>query len=461
MTGGLRMDKNKEMIGIRIENNRLVAKIYLKEKDPNIAAITEQDIRELIQKSGISFGLLDWINSNWKEQLSKFSEILIAKGKPPLNGRDAELVMKEFTNKPDELEKRTFRDVTMIPMVEEGDLLARIVPAREGEPGVDVFNQPIKQRKGRPLPFKAGKNITYIEKEFAFRATAAGQLSVGDKRIDVYPLYEVNGDLSMETGNIYFNGSVTVKGNVPTGYQVKAEGDVTVYGIVEGAYISAGENVFIKEGIAGMEKAVVQAKANIEATYINQAEVTAGCDIRVRKSIMHSICLAEGNILCKQGVIIGGSASSGQRIEVKDLGNVANSKTELAFGINKQKMDRVYTLRKEQNQLAENKQKLKMLGDQLRQKKETVGELITKERIMLLKQRNMFEKISAQLQHIKEELEILQYEIGNNENMRLAVTGTSYENVELTFGKYKRLLKQEYRKYQAHLEGKEIIIEPL
>lgn len=454
------MDKSREVLGIKIENNRLAAKVFLKGEDTDTASITEQDITALIQQSGICFGLLDWKNSNWKDQLIKYSEVLIAEGKPPIPGRDAEIIVQEHAEKQHELEKQNFRDVTRIPMVEEGDVLARVIPEQEGEPGVDVYNQPIKQRKGRSLLYKPGKNVTYAETDFTFKATAAGQLSVGNRRIDVYPIYEVNGDLSMEIGNIYFNGSVTVKGNVPDGYQVEAEGDILVYGIVEGAYLSAGGNIFIKEGIAGMEKAVVQAKANIETTYINQANVTAGCDIRVRKSIMHSICTAEGNILCKQGVIIGGSASSGERIEVKDLGNAAYSRTELALGINKKKMDRVHELKKDQKQLIENKHKLKMLGVQLQHKKEAVGELVTRERIMLLKQRHMLEKTSAQLKRVEEELENLQYEIGNYTDKTLLVSGKSYENVELNFGKYKRILKQEYRNYQAYLEGKEIIIKP-
>ncbi len=195
--------------------------------------------------------------------------------------------------------------------------------------------------------------------------------------------------------------------------------------------------------------------------YINQAVVHADNDLKVKKSIMHSSCVAQRDILCQNGNIIGGNCSVGKTISVKNLGNIANTKTELAFGVSKKAMEHVSALKFQQKELKENEQKLRMLGDQLQQKKASVGELAAKERIMLLKQRNMYEKNREQLHSVEEELDELQFEIGNFQDMKLFVKGIAHENVELVFGKYKRNLQQEHKYFQAFLEEKEVTIQSL
>ncbi|SFM31839.1 hypothetical protein SAMN04487943_11347 [Gracilibacillus orientalis] len=455
------MNEIKEKIDINISKNRLVATLYV--KDPDAAEdITEEDVLELLSSYDIIFGVMNLAKSDWKQELIENNELVIAEGKKPENGTDGKLVVKQSTDRSlAEEEKKNFRDITRIPMVAENDILAQLILPTDGEPGIDIFNESLKQKKGKHYKCKPGENVSFDEAENTFIATSNGQLSVSAQVINVYPLYEINGDLTLETGNIEFNGSVMIKGNVPTGFSVTANGDVTVYGIVEASYINAGGNILIREGIAGMERAVVTAGANIEVGYINQAEVTAGNDLKVKKSIMHSHCVTQQNIFCANGSIIGGSCSAGKVIEVKNVGNLANSKTELAFGISKKRLDSVSDLKKEQKELKDNQHKLRMLGDQLKQKKDAVGELPTKERIMLLKQWNMLEKTTEKLQIVENELNELQFEIGNHDGMKLMVNGKAYEHVVLMFGKYKRVLHQEHQYFQAYLEEKEVMIQSL
>ncbi|WP_058307790.1 FapA family protein [Gracilibacillus massiliensis] len=451
----------KEKIDIKISQDRLTATMVVKDIE-KLEEVAEEEIESLLDDYKITYGILPWNEMDWKQKLQEKNELIIAEGKKPNNGENGSLVVKQsINNEVSEEEKTNFRDVAKIPMVDENDVLAQLIPPTNGEAGIDVLNQAIKQKKGSIFKCKAGENVSFNESEQTFIATSSGQLSVGDSIINVYPLYEVNSDLSLETGNIDFNGSVTIRGNIPTGYKVKAKGDVAVYGIVEASFIEAGGNVLIREGIAGMEKAVISAGEDLEVGYINQAEVYAGNNLKVRKSIMHSTCVAQGDILCQNGSIIGGSCSAGKVIEVKTIGNMANSKTELAFGISKKTVDRISNLQKKQKELKENKAKLKVLGDQLQQKKDAVGELLAKERIMLLKQRNMYEKTVEQLSEIQEELKELQFEIGNFQDMKLIVKNKAFENVELIFGKYKRVLHQEHKHFQAYLDEKEVTIQPL
>ncbi|UOQ85601.1 DUF342 domain-containing protein [Gracilibacillus salinarum] len=453
------MSELKENIVIKVSHDRLSATLLLK-KPELIDTLTFEEIQEVLNENNITYGILDLNKIDWKTQLTEEQRIVIAKGKVPVNGEDGKLLVRQSTeNELGEEEKSSFRDVRKIPMVEVDDLLAQVIPPTEGEAGIDVFKQPLRPRKGKPLPITAGQNVNFDKDQLSYFALAAGQLSIVNHVIQVHPLYEVNGDLSLKTGNIEFNGSVSIKGNVPSGYRVKAKGDIIVYGIVEGSFLSADGNITIREGIAGMDKAKIHAAGDIEVAYINQAEVTAGRDLKVKKSIMQSQCEAQENIFCPNGNIIGGSCSAGKIIEVKNLGNMANLKTVLSFGVSKKIIDRVNKLNKKRTELDNNKQKLRMLGDQLIEKKKAVGELPAKERIMLLKQRNMFEITTEQLQQVTDELSELQFEISNFAGLKLFVRGRAYENVELFFGKYKRLLNQEHVHFEACLDEKEIVIQ--
>ncbi|MDX8046963.1 FapA family protein [Gracilibacillus sp. S3-1-1] len=451
----------KKKIDIHIEKSRLTASIYLKDVD-GLEEITEEDVIRLLDSYEVSFGITSFASFDWKQKLKETSNFVIAKGAEAENGLNGKLILKQSTDQTlSDKEKTNFRDVVKIPMVEEGDILAQLIPPTDGKAGRDVFNRPLKAKKGKKLTCKSGEGVLFNEEDKTFIAATSGQLSVGERVISVFPLYEITGDLSLETGNVKFNGSVWIKGSVPSGYQVDAKGDVTIQGIVESAQVNAGGNIVINEGIAGMDNANVTAKGSIEVGYINQADVTAGQDLIVKKSIMHSNCFAQQSIYCTNGSIIGGSCSAGKVIEVKNVGNPANTKTELAFGIQKSIMDRVNELKVKQKELSENEQKLRNLGYQLQQRKESSGGLSSKERITLLKQRNMFSKTREALLQVEEELNELQFEIGNFSGLELIVKGRSYENVELLFGKYKRKLNQEHHYFRAYLDEKEVTIQTL
>ncbi len=75
-----------------------------------------------------------------------------------------------------------------------------------------------------------------------------GDILFADGKINVVPVYFVNGDVSLETGSIVFNGSVVVNGSVNRNFQVKASGNVYIHGAIdEGAVVDAeGEVVVIR-----------------------------------------------------------------------------------------------------------------------------------------------------------------------------------------------------------------------
>ena len=71
--------------------------------------------------------------------------------------------------------------------------------------------------------------------------------------------YEVPADVGASTGDIDYDGSVVVKGNVLTGYTIKATGDIIVNGVVEGAKLVTAGKIVLKRGIQGKGQASLEA----------------------------------------------------------------------------------------------------------------------------------------------------------------------------------------------------------
>lgn len=80
-----------------------------------------------------------------------------------------------------------------------------------------------------------------------------GHVSLVEGKVFVSDVYEVE-NVDLSTGNIDFEGSVQVNGNVSSNFVIRAGGNVIISGVVEGAYIEAGGNIIIARGMNGMAR---------------------------------------------------------------------------------------------------------------------------------------------------------------------------------------------------------------
>src|SRR5690625_3560288 len=222
-----------------------------------------------------------------------------------------------------------------IPTVNKGEKLATISLPTKGIDGMNVYGTVLRARPGKPVRIKAGKDVTYNSKDQTFYAESEGQLNVTNRFIQIDDVYTVDETLSMKTGNLDFVGSIVIRGDVPTGYRVKAAGDIKIHGIVEAATVISGGSIYISEGLSGLQKGYLKADKDIHIGYINQGIAEAGQSIYVENSIIHSECTAKDQILCQHGNIIGGSLSVGQSIEANDIGNRLSTETAINLGLDK------------------------------------------------------------------------------------------------------------------------------
>lgn len=459
------MELLKEIFKIEVSSNKLRAMIHIRDHEHekiNDLSLTKEKLEQFLQAHKISYGIrydtIDTIIESFPK--TKFP-LCIAEGRDKIDGENGTIeyffdTETDLSRTIKENEPLDFRNIMKIPTVEKNEKLAKIIPATKGKHGKTIYRTTIKSRPGRQVQLRPGKNVIFNEETNEFYAAIQGQVSIINQRIHVLDVYEVNESVSMKIGNIDFPGTVIIRGDVPTGFTVKATGDIKIFGIVEAAKVIAGGSVMVSEGIAGLGSGKIEAGENVEIGYINQGIVQAGKNIIVENSIMHGQCLARENIVCLRGNIVGGMVSAGAAVQMNHAGNRMNTKTKLAFGMDDELLKRQGEIEEELNVAQDNYKKLMTLQDKYQELDR--ANLNRKLRITLLRLQYSIEKSKDTISKLKEELVSIQASLGDIKRAYIKVNGTIYPNVIVQFGRYQRTIDKEYTDVMIVSDKKDLSI---
>ena len=442
-----------------ISTDKMLAEIYCTEHYHNMKTLTKLDIIQYLEENRIIYGIDHRQVHLLTTQLAADQfPLTIAKGMLSVDGEDGKITY--MFNASSEVEKNDdwdFRDVMRIPTIKKGEKLAKITAPTKGKPGKNIFGMAVPARPGKPHQMKAGKNVRFNDKDQIFYAETDGQVSIRPNALEVHDVFYVDESLSMKSGNLDFVGSIIIKGDVPTGFTVKAGGDIKVFGLVESATLHAGGSLYIYEGLSGMQNGTISADDNIHIGYINQGIAHAGRSIYVENAILHSECTARQQIYCQKGNIIGGTMSAGQLIEAKDIGNRLNTQTMIHFSLD-QSVDDFKKMKDKKETLQAARDKLLSLGEKL---KRHDYEQNPKLKIAHLRQRHSLKEVNQQIDKITTALAQLNTSLERGEQAKLLVSDCLYANVTIAFGKYKRKINHKRQHVRATLEQNEIVLHSL
>ncbi|KGE17501.1 DUF342 domain-containing protein [Paenibacillus wynnii] len=355
-------------LNITFSDDKGIAYLQFSKKDENFSC-TVEDIEAFLNSHNIRYG----IQRNIIERLAShpeeyfFNKVSIAVGDTPIQGTDGQVVMavsleEEVDRKP--LEKADgkvdYKDLIRLSNVRKGQLIAKIIPPQPGTPGKTVTGEEIPSRVGKESHFKIGKNVLVDNNQISLYAAIDGLITLTEKgKINVFPIYEINGDVDYSVGNIDFVGTVVVRGNVLTGFTVKSDGDIRVVGGVEGAELIAGGSIEITGGIIGYNKGHVSAGGNVKVSFIQEGNVMAGEDVIVSQSIMHSNIRAGRDVLCNgtKGLIVGGIIQAGDKVVARTIGNTMSTTTAVEVGVLPEMRNEINDLRHQLRILLENTDK--------------------------------------------------------------------------------------------------------
>lgn len=310
--------------------------------------LSKEDIMQVLVNNGIKIG----INEELVEKLAQEKEYEkwyeIAEGILPEGSIDGYIEYFFETDKkslkPKELEDGTvdYRNINFFDVFEQGKTLAVMHPHIQGADGMNVIGKSVpaaRPKKSGILP--KGKNTTVLEDGKTLIAEISGRLLYLDGRANILPVLEIPGNVDNSTGNINFIGTVVVKGNVLSGFEIIAGDSIEIEGSVEGATLRAKNNIVLMKGVQGGGNAVIEAGQDVIANFIEMSAVSAGRDITAN-SILHSTVKCD-NVLTltgKRGLLVGGKATVGKKISARTIGSHMSTLTEIEVGIFPNLLDR-------------------------------------------------------------------------------------------------------------------------
>lgn len=332
--------------------DNLTAHLRVTQRDSKAARPPEEDVLKALDGSGIT--LVEDVGARILEAFAiapphEIPEIIIAEGVHPQKGKaeDAKwfIDLSEETKIQIVGDQADFRDIKQIAQVKAGDPILEVIPAEKGAPGVDVLGKPIEGLPGDDLELKWGENVEFDKSSRILRAKVAGRVRSATGMVWVDPIYKIEGDVSFSTGNVNFEGDVSIQGNVQDGFEVKAARNITVYGSVFASTLIAGGTITIHEGVNGHGQAKLTAGGSIAAKYVKDATLTVGGDLRVTSEVFSSSIRVNGKIFVTRGTIVGGEVVALRGIDVRTLGSPMQVPTKVTVGVDPEIEKRAKELR--------------------------------------------------------------------------------------------------------------------
>ncbi|MFD1735566.1 flagellar assembly protein A [Bacillus salitolerans] len=231
--------------------------LRIEEKVVEECSVTVQDVIKKSRELGITAELNnELIEQVLKEKRSQ--EIIIAKGKKPIPGKDGRvdlyINLEDTFVPPLELPDGTldFRETRKIPHVQEGDLIGQILPPTNGEEGISVTGDILSPVNGVELKVSVSDKIQ-IDSNGEIIALQEGrpklELTKNYAKLDIVKKLVHEGDLTFANGNIRFNGDVDVTGNVEDGMEIEAKGEISIIGTVSNGKLFAPHTISIGKSL--------------------------------------------------------------------------------------------------------------------------------------------------------------------------------------------------------------------
>ena len=434
----------KEKIVIKISEDKLKATVtYNAPKEYFDIKNRENLIREtyeVLNKNDIKFGIKrDFFFDN----IEAGKTYTIAEGEPSVDGEDSIVKMYQLKEVKPEIKedgKTNYYDLKLINTVKAGDWLGERIEAKEGFPGRTVTGEIIAARKGKQFPLLYDKNTVYevfLNDKTVLYSKINGAVNYVEGRITVANHLEIDGDVDFNTGNIKFDGYVTINGTVTDGFSVEATKDIEInspLGIGNVKKIcSLQGSIFIKGGIVSKNHSLIDAKKDIYTKFADNTTLRCGGLAHIGFYCINSTVEAkEVYIESPKGNIIGGYIKAEAKVTSAIIGSSLEAKTiiEVSGFDRDYYLERLEAIKKDLENLKSEQQSLK---------KELSS---ASQQVMMPNEMEIYNQLFNRLAEIQDKIKTLEYEQKNinrflktKGNGEITVTKRVYPNCTLIINK--------------------------
>ena len=455
---------NQATLNVETAEQEMKAYIIVTQPGPGGPDPAKDEIISLLQSNGVIFGIKEEIIESFIDYPQYNTQVLVAEGKKPADGEDAHIVynfaidhshiaLKEKNGRVD------FKEQNLIENVEAGQLLAKKVVLQQGEPGSTVTGRSLAANPGKDIEMELGKNVKLSDDGLTAIAVINGQVLLIGGKINVEPVYTVEGDVNMHTGNILFLGTVIVKGSVESGFTVKAAGNIEVMGSVGKSILDAEGDIIVHQGIMGKNEGRVKAGINVVAKFIEHARIEAEENVVVSDGIIHSQVDANQRIVCqgKRASIVGGKLRAGEEINAKVLGSVAGTETIFEVGFDPKSKERLMELFKTREAIEDELKEVELNINTITNLQKVQRKISEEKAKSLEELNNKRAEMLSELEEIGKEVNsINEYLAGLKIKGKVSASDKVFPGVKIFIKNEHLIVRNEFKKVTFILQGKEV-----
>lgn len=301
--------------------------------------LASEDIDAALNAAKVTFGIDDaLVDTLPQEEERYFRLFLAARGQAPVPGKNGEVEdlyprVNKHSLPVDEYNRVDYTAVGNTQNIEKDAVICNIIPPTEGVPGRNVLDKELPTSNGISAIPPMGRNTVMNADGSQLLAGCTGSLEFNGNKFQINPVMDIPGNVDYSTGSVNFLGNVHIRGDVCSGFTVRAMGTVKVDGVVESATIEAGGDLILAKGVQGNSQAVLRAHKDIYAKYLENCSVYAHQDL-YSEAIIGCNVYCDATVYAKngRGAIIGGKTWAARAVEVNVIGSKMEVRTTLTVG---------------------------------------------------------------------------------------------------------------------------------
>jgi len=375
----------------------------------------------------------------------------VARGLAPVNGSDGDFLYHfniETSLAPaiNSDGSADYKAVNIIQTASAGEQLVTLIPPGDGHDGTDVFGKTLPSQKGTAARLPQGPHTAPDPNNpDSLIAETDGIVRLAGGLVEVYEGFLVKGNVDYSTGNIDYNKTIQVGGDVKSGFTIHAGGDLEVHGTIEDCHITTGGNVLCRCGFVGQGKGSIEAKGDVNLSFIKNQSVRSFKTIAIAKEAINSFLYSRASIILhgKPLSAAGGEIHAKSSITAHTVGNHTGIRTLLEVGVDYLMVDELTMVEK---LIAEATAQFKKVADAFTRYQKTMQQkknLTAQEQSKLHELTAAFKQTRQKITVLEERKVIIAGKMYTISDARITIEHAALPGTLLKFGDRHHLLREE------------------
>lgn len=433
------LDENRDGITVSIAKDDMSASIMVNKLA--YGTVTRKDILRSLRVMGVTQNIDTQMIDEILAGRHLGEMVPIAHGRPAENGQDGHYefffnIYKVRTPKINPDGSVDYQNTDWCEQVKREQKLAYYHNAGNGMPGSSVTGRRLPAKKGKELPILKTKGVILLPDKKTYIADTDGKVEYKGNSLEVSALMNI-AEVNMATGNIKFEGTVMVAGDVTSGVTIEAGGDIVIDGFVEDASLIARGDILLKRGVNGSGRGMIRADGNIEAKFVESANISAGKSIKANYLLNSNASAGDSVIIMgSKGLILGGNVFAVRAVKVSTLGNAVGVKTTVKMGVSD---EMIAHQRKVSSDLNDIENKLLVLNKGKEDLEEKYPPEIRNVLEIYINIENAIYTLNLEKKELVAAKEEIEHKIANTSDTSLTVSKDLYENVWISIDNKKMI----------------------